>query len=85
VAPRARVPQVGGGVPAAPGEAVQVDPIKPVLKAPGTKRLILQSDEPLSNFAFKFNLRRYTPDVLGVTRKYYPEAGSYTPPLLSST
>ena len=30
-----------------------------MLKAPGTKRLKLKYDEPLSNFAFKFNLRRY--------------------------
>jgi hypothetical protein len=40
--------------------AVQVDPIKPKLKPPGTKRLKLEHDVPLSNFAFKFNLRRYT-------------------------
>jgi hypothetical protein len=33
--------------------------MKTVLKAPGTKRLKLKCDEPLSNFAFKFNLRRY--------------------------
>jgi hypothetical protein len=39
---------------------VQVDPINPTLKALGTKRLKLKCDEPLSNFAFKFNLRRYT-------------------------
>ena len=39
---------------------MQVDPIKPTLKAPGTKRLKLECDKPLSNFAFKFNLRRYT-------------------------
>ena len=39
---------------------MQVDPTKPTLKAPGTERLKLKSDEPLSNFAFKFNLRRYT-------------------------
>jgi len=39
---------------------VQVDPIKPTLKAPGTERLKLKYDEPPSNFAFKFNLRRYT-------------------------
>jgi hypothetical protein len=39
---------------------VQVDPIKPSLKAPGIKRLKLKYDKPLSNFAFKFNLRRYT-------------------------
>ena len=42
------------------GRAVQVDPIKPTLKAPGTKRLKLKYDELLSSFAFKFNLRRYT-------------------------
>ena len=29
------------------------------MTAPGTKRLRLQYDEPLSNFAFNFNLRRY--------------------------
>jgi len=39
---------------------VQVDPIKPTLKALGTKPLKLQYDELLSRFAFKFNLRRYT-------------------------
>jgi hypothetical protein len=31
----------------------------PVLKVPGSKRLKLQYDEPPSNFALKFNLRRY--------------------------
>jgi hypothetical protein len=40
--------------------AVQVDPIKPKLKAPGTKRLKLRSDEMLSTFGFKFKLRRYS-------------------------
>ena len=39
------------------GGAVQVDPIKPVLEASGPKRLKLKYDEPLPNFAFKFNLR----------------------------
>ena len=34
--------------------------MKPKLKAPGTKRLTLKCDEPLSSFAFKFNLRRYS-------------------------
>ena len=58
-------PPARGGVPRrsarrAPGRAVQVDPIKPTLKSSGTKRLILECDEPLSNFAFNFNLRRYT-------------------------
>jgi len=39
---------------------VHVDPIKTTVKAPGTKRLKLKCDEPLSNFGFKFKLRRYT-------------------------
>jgi hypothetical protein len=34
--------------------------MKPMLKAPGTKRLKLYNDEPPSNVAFKFNSRRYT-------------------------
>jgi hypothetical protein len=38
---------------------VQVDAINPALKAPETKRLKLKYDDPLSNFGFKFNLRRY--------------------------
>jgi hypothetical protein len=38
---------------------VQVDPIKPTFKAPGTKRLKLEFDKLLLTFAFKFNLRRY--------------------------
>jgi len=33
------------------GSAVQVDPMKPTLKAPGTKRLKLEHEKPLSNFA----------------------------------
>ena len=40
---------------------MQVDPIKPTMKAPGTKRLKLKYDEPLSGFGFNFNLRRYIP------------------------
>jgi len=42
------------------GRAVQVEPMKPVLKAPVVKRLQPKYDEPLSNFAFNVNLRRYT-------------------------
>jgi hypothetical protein len=38
---------------------VQVAPIKPTLKAPGTKLLELQYDELLSSCAFNLNLRRY--------------------------
>jgi len=44
-----------------PGRAVQVNPIKSTLKAPGTKRLKLNYNELLSNFAFNFNLRHDTP------------------------
>ena len=40
---------------------MQVDPIKPQLKPPGTKRLKLKCDILLSTFAFRF-LRRYTKD-----------------------
>jgi len=42
------------------GRAVQVKPMKPMLKAPGTKRLKLKYIKLLSRFAFNFNLRRYT-------------------------
>ena len=47
---------------------MQVGPSKPVLKAPGTKRLKLTCDELLSNYAFKFNLRRYIKGALVVAR-----------------
>ena len=47
------------------GRAVQVEPMKTVLKAPGSKILKLREDEPLSNFAFNFYLRRYTGAVDG--------------------
>jgi hypothetical protein len=33
-----------------------------MLKPPGTQRLKLKHDEVPSNFAFNFNLRRYTED-----------------------
>jgi len=35
------------------------------LKAPGMKCLKLQYDEPLSNFAFNFNLRHYVKVIQG--------------------
>jgi hypothetical protein len=38
---------------------VQLDPIKPKLKPPGSARLKPECDDPLSRLAFKFNLRRY--------------------------
>jgi hypothetical protein len=39
--------------------AAQVEPMKPTLKTYGPERLKLQHVELLTNFAFKFNLRRY--------------------------
>jgi len=45
------------------GEAVQVDPVKPKAKAPGSKRLKLKCDKLLSSFAFNFNLRCFSTDV----------------------
>jgi hypothetical protein len=42
---------------------VQVEPMKPVLKAPGTKRLKLTYDGLFSNVAFNINLRRYAEDA----------------------
>jgi hypothetical protein len=38
---------------------VQVDPVTPTLKPPGTKRLNVHHDILLSTFAFKLNMRRY--------------------------
>ena len=39
---------------------MQVDPIKPTVITPGTKRLELRCVEPLSISAFNINSRRYT-------------------------
>ena len=52
---------------------MQVDPIKPTLKASGTKRLKLKRDELLSSFAFNFNLRRFTEDPTN-SAVVYPKA-----------
>ena len=59
------------------GEAVQVDPIKPKLKPPGTERLKLNHGVLLSTLAFKFNLHRYTP----ARRATASRAGADTRPL----
>jgi hypothetical protein len=75
---------------------VQVDPIKPKLKPPGSKRLIRKCDEPLSMFAFSFNLRCFIQELRGIVGDDYTrigkmsiieegEAGAYTRPLLGST
>jgi len=52
------------------GKTVQVDPIKPRLKAPVSKSLKLKYDELLSNVASKFNLRRY--NLAGVEMSLHP-------------
>jgi len=41
------------------GKAVQLDPIKPTLKAPGSQRLKLKYGNTLSTVAVKLYLRRY--------------------------
>jgi hypothetical protein len=75
---------------------VQVEPIKPVVIAPGTMLLKPAYDEQLSNLAVSFNLRRYTMERDRVTSEdddmYVAEcelvgreAGAYTRPLFSST
>jgi len=68
---------------------VQVDPVKPTLKAPGTKRLKLKYDELLSNFVLKFSLRRYMKSAgFEVTEEadlVKSAAGAYTRRPVSST
>jgi hypothetical protein len=59
ICPAVVVGASSGGPEGAGGEAVHVDPIKPNLKPPGTKRLKLKCDTLLSTAAFTFNLRRY--------------------------
>ena len=41
------------------GRTVLVEPMNPVSKAPGSMLLKLRYVGPLSDFAFKFDLRRY--------------------------
>jgi hypothetical protein len=62
--------------------AVQVDPMKPVLKASGTTRLKLKHGELLSSFAFISNLRRYNSELIMayynkmVAKQRWQKAGS---------
>ena len=68
------------------GWAVQVDAMKPTLKAPGAERLKLGCDDLLSTFAFNFNLRRDATDTM-LTAKVHRlcvvdlQAGDYPRPL----
>jgi len=48
--------------------------MKPKLKPPGTKCLKLEYDGLLSNFGFKFNLRRYTVAVSARAERWLFEA-----------
>ena len=68
---------------------MQVDPIKPKLKPPGTKRLKPNCDTLLSTTACKLNLRRYTEEyvrfltnILETVEKKY--AGFELPPDLAA-
>ena len=56
------------------------------MKPPETQLLKLKCHESLSNFAFKFNLRRYTKEAVLVRYGHAPlsKAGAFTPPLLTT-
>ena len=54
---------------------MQVDPIKPTLKAPGSQSLKPKYDKLLPNVAFRFNLRRYTKGSEGAGDEAAGEAG----------
>jgi len=62
----------GAGGCRAPGGAVQVEPMKPMLKGPETNLLTVKSDEPLSTLAFKFNLCRYTLEAKAASLGTFP-------------
>jgi len=66
---------------------VQVDPITSTLNAPGITFLKLEHDEPLSTFAFDFNLRRFDESNIDYDALCSPAcvAGAYTRPLFCST
>ncbi len=64
------------------GSLVQVDPIKPMLKAPGMNRLNLNYNELLSDTGFNFDLRRY---IMALSYLHAHQAGAYTRSPLSST
>ena len=57
---------------------MQVDPIKPTLKAPGPKRLKLKCDVLLSTFAFKFHLRRYIEELVACIKQIMSASAAST-------
>ena len=63
----------GAAARAGRGRAVQLDPMKVTVKAPGSKRLKLKCEELLSNVAFNFNLLRYTAVIANAGQAPVPE------------
>ena len=59
--PMTRQPTRTTRIACSPGWAVQVDPIKPTLNAPGTKRLKLKYNGPPSKFCFQIQLALLQP------------------------
>jgi len=70
-------------------KVVQVEAMKPSLKTPGSMLSKLIYDGPLSNFALKMNLHRYSTAAAANIRAAHSgaalAAGAYTRPLFSST
>ena len=65
---------------------MQVDPIKPTLKPPGSMHLNLRYDGTVSNFAFKLHPRRYMKELRTKRAEFTElEAGANTRSLQSST
>ena len=60
---------------------MQVEPIRPTLKAPGSMLLKLTCNDLLSNFAMKLNLRHYSKEELrrlAASRASSPGPGQYS-------
>ena len=49
---------------------MQLDPMKPTLKEPGSKRSKLKYDALLSSFTYKFKLRRYDAVLAAICRHH---------------
>ena len=69
---------------------MQIDPVKPMLNQPESKRLKLKCDKLLSTIGFNFNLRRHTKGAENAALRerngvLESEAGAYTRPVFSST
>ena len=69
----ARARRVRAAAGRAQGEAVQLHPIIPMLKSPGTKLLKVKCDILVSTSAFKFTLRRYSKaDAQAILNNRFP-------------